>query len=391
MSSAIIRKSKATLNNYFANDEQLRFFNGNFWQHLRRTRTLPHDNARGSLDQSEWIKDGLVMKYCPGHHDQKFCERRLVLTHENLFISRGNPGDELGMIDLIPLADVLDVEKRSHTADCLFDRHATHSLASRLPGKRAKTSGDNSLHEMLETRPEFRVCARSGTSKKMYYFTANQSADSEPHQAQIVDEWVEAIGAAQKAAIESHKKQRRIATLQEKIHAVYAHTAFQFLVAFMIATNFIVSAYELQTKYSDRLPGSSHDNAFKVVDFVFAIIFLVELLINMSANWFWEFWRYPANWFDLVVVLTTFVSLMLGSSAESISVLRLVRSIRVACHLLYRVTLFWSTMLSIPSSFLVDLYCIRPCICSCMSPVTCMHAACMFERVICYYNYEYYY
>jgi len=62
----------------------------------------------------------------------------------------------------------------------------------------------------------------------------------------------------------------------------------------------------------------------------FTIIFVIELVINLAAHWFWDFWQDTWNVFDFVVVSVSMVSLFsdLGS-ATAIRSVRLLRAFRV--------------------------------------------------------------
>ena len=55
--------------------------------------------------------------------------------------------------------------------------------------------------------------------------------------------------------------------------------------AILILANFISSMIQLQIHLDD------HDSrVFDILDVVFTILFLLELILNMATHWFWEFW-----------------------------------------------------------------------------------------------------
>ena len=48
---------------------------------------------------------------------------------------------------------------------------------------------------------------------------------------------------------------------------------------------------------------------FENIDLAFNYIFLVELMVNMAAHWWREFWADGWNCFDFLVVFVTFLSM----------------------------------------------------------------------------------
>ena len=60
---------------------------------------------------------------------------------------------------------------------------------------------------------------------------------------------------------------------------------------------------------------------------VFTIIFTVELMINLFANWFYEFFRNSWSCFDALVVVLSLITL--GPLNLPINVLRALRVLRI--------------------------------------------------------------
>merc|ERR1719453_3045337 len=104
---------------------------------------------------------------------------------------------------------------------------------------------------------------------------------------------------------------------------IYDHPKVQFLVAAIIVLNFVISAIQAQILPEDDA-GISIFFGFEVT---FNVIFLVELILNMYANFFWKFWKNGWNVFDVAIVLVSWVS-MLGDF-PGVTVLRLFRAFRV--------------------------------------------------------------
>lgn len=96
-------------------------------------------------------------------------------------------------------------------------------------------------------------------------------------------------------------------------------------VAMLIAANFLISSVEAQMAESMTPQAIS---VFYLLEYVFAILFTLELTWNMLAFWFAEFWSSGWNVFDVLIVTITWISLAF-TSLPGISVLRLFRAFRV--------------------------------------------------------------
>ena len=88
----------------------------------------------------------------------------------------------------------------------------------------------------------------------------------------------------EKARIE-RKKAVSKEKVQRQLRKVFDHKIFQSSMAILILANFVSSMIQLQIHLDD------HDSrVFDILDVVFTILFLLELILNMAAHWFWEFW-----------------------------------------------------------------------------------------------------
>lgn len=110
---------------------------------------------------------------------------------------------------------------------------------------------------------------------------------------------------------------------QNKVLKMYDHPYCQCGVAAVICCNFIVSAIEAQILPEDDT-GKSVFFGFEVT---FNVIFLVELIFNMYANFLAKFWNNSWNVFDVAIVAVSWIS-MLGDF-PGVTVLRLFRAFRV--------------------------------------------------------------
>lgn len=110
---------------------------------------------------------------------------------------------------------------------------------------------------------------------------------------------------------------------QAKVQRMYDAPVCQCAVATIIFLNFFVSAAEAQLLPEDDLG----INIFFGFEVTFNVIFLVELIANMYANFLWQFWNNSWNVFDVLIVAVSWVS-MLGDF-PGVTVLRLFRAFRV--------------------------------------------------------------
>jgi ABC-type uncharacterized transport system permease subunit len=112
---------------------------------------------------------------------------------------------------------------------------------------------------------------------------------------------------------------------QKWVREKYESTVVQVVVACMIFANFFISAGEAQVL---PVKGEPFHYFLGVTEWIFAVCFTIELLINMYGFWFREFWSSAWNWFDFTVVLITIMSMAL-ENLPGIGVLRLFRAFRV--------------------------------------------------------------
>ena len=86
-----------------------------------------------------------------------------------------------------------------------------------------------------------------------------------------------------------------------KISAFYHSRPAQFLVAFLLMANFGSNLIEAQ--FSPGEAEGSEKRVYDVIEVFFAVVFTIELAVNMISFWFKRFWTSPWNVFDFVMVL----------------------------------------------------------------------------------------
>jgi voltage-gated sodium channel len=112
---------------------------------------------------------------------------------------------------------------------------------------------------------------------------------------------------------------------QQKVEKVYTSFSVQIGVAALIFGNFLVSALEKQLLPT---PDSTAQTVFTIFEWIFCVLFLIELIVNMYGSWLLAFWKSGWNIFDFVIVLISTISLIYPQM-PGIVVLRLFRAFRV--------------------------------------------------------------
>lgn len=112
---------------------------------------------------------------------------------------------------------------------------------------------------------------------------------------------------------------------QKNLFTFYNSNRIQITIAILIFTNFFISTAEAEIVPAK---GSHAYYIFSVLERIFGFIFLIELIINMYAHWFFRFWKDLWNWFDLLIVIVSLISISVGD-LPAVNVLRLFRAFRV--------------------------------------------------------------
>ena len=117
---------------------------------------------------------------------------------------------------------------------------------------------------------------------------------------------------------------------QPQAAALYLNIYVQLAVAVLIVLNFLTNIAEKQfwPSGSEDSEGGIYFRLFGVLEYGFNAFFTVELVLNMYAFWFKQFWASGWNVFDFLVVSVSFVT-MAGGGSDSLKMLRMVRAFRV--------------------------------------------------------------
>ena len=129
------------------------------------------------------------------------------------------------------------------------------------------------------------------------------------------------------------RRSRGFVQFQDRVRSVTDSKPYQFAVVLAIVGNFLCNVIESQM--NPIVEGSQTYRNFQQVDLIFIIIFVVELVLNMTAHWFWGFWSDKANWADFTIVVISVVGLFTtgGSAFTVIRIMRVFRVLRVGNRL----------------------------------------------------------
>jgi len=121
---------------------------------------------------------------------------------------------------------------------------------------------------------------------------------------------------------------------QDVMSKFYHNGKCQAFVAFLIVGNFLCTIVQMTIDpRMDIIAGAGrYPNTFYKINTFFNVCFLVELIINLYAHWFWKFWWSPGctwNWFDFFVVTLGMLSVAKTPMPGTLSLLRNMRAFRV--------------------------------------------------------------
>jgi hypothetical protein len=142
------------------------------------------------------------------------------------------------------------------------------------------------------------------------------------------DKWVCNIHSAvlaHRQRLELQLYNTRWKRMQHSLRTVYEGNAAQMVVALLITSNFVINciAFELLPE-----EGTSTGKVFHDLEVAFNYLFLAELIFNLAAHWFVDFFCNGWNVFDFIVVIMS-TAAMAFPMLPGLSLLRLVRVVRV--------------------------------------------------------------
>jgi hypothetical protein len=136
-------------------------------------------------------------------------------------------------------------------------------------------------------------------------------------------------------AIAARKKKEAktaIQRSQDYVHVIYNCTPFQMSSALLIFLNFFISAVEAQVADQIDDDNGARTRVGRLIEMgntILTILFFIELLINLYAHWFREFFSAWMNIWDAVIVTLSVASLGPLELAMPVNILRFFRVVRI--------------------------------------------------------------
>lgn len=114
---------------------------------------------------------------------------------------------------------------------------------------------------------------------------------------ETLDRWLHALERFRVEETQAFNRRTYISRKQSALSSFYESKLVQYIVAFLIMSNFAIEAFSLQVRFD---PDSQQAQHLRNIDVCFTLAFFVELIINMSANLVWKFLKNPWYSFELV-------------------------------------------------------------------------------------------
>mmetsp|Transcript_30470 Transcript_30470/g.72147 ORF Transcript_30470/g.72147 Transcript_30470/m.72147 type:complete len:423 (+) Transcript_30470:195-1463(+) len=264
---------------------------------LKRANTVSHARGQAIPDDSKHVlKVELVEKL---RADSTWATRVMTLTRTDLAFSMktDEDGDETTPLDWIPLHEIraINVWRPS-------------SIKQRA-AKRAPT----------EDGIAFEIYTIDGgyNSGRTY---AVQVADVDSG-----EDWIARLREMSVRRRQIVRNQTTLDNYKEWARGVYRNGYTQTVIVIMITGNFAMNIAQAQLNPDTD---SKLNDLFEVLDWLFTVVFAIELAFNAFGHWFWEFVRDGWSMFDLVVVTLSILAKPIDS-IPGISILRTMRAFRI--------------------------------------------------------------
>ena len=226
------------------------------------------------------------------------------------------------------------------------------------------------LHTIDSVGRDEQMCISDASDRKLHIFVVRMAENERLFRlraasADDLESWVEAIQEyvkrdKQRIQFENHRvsagaqhflNERRIA------RELYGSDRAQMFFGFFILLSWLVAIIdaEFQPNASSPEAGALVRNILRVVEALLALVFTVELLLNLFGFWFWPFFRNPWNIFDAVIVCVSFVSLAVEQT-PFFGMLRLVRVCKLIRLIKEQVSALHAILIALAVSIVPVLY-----------------------------------
>jgi hypothetical protein len=239
--------------------------------------------------------------------------RRVVITNEYVIFAEVNQED---IIDFIPIADILSVDDLDGVTTETSVVEESQSLAHIA-----------SLETVASTLSAFQIrTIRTGYNCGRKYCLQATSDGQCDELIKLLNS--RAAAAATQRWIETKTVLERS---QDSVRRFYDAPGFQIASASLIVATLILSALEAQLGGDVENDDGSLTEIGRQIDLgntIITLLFAVELLINLYAHWWRDFFTSSTNVWDLVVVGLSVASLGPLETAMPLTMLRLFRVVR---------------------------------------------------------------
>jgi hypothetical protein len=251
------------------------------------------DSLMGKMPKADKILKKDILKKLSTNHGWK--PMQVVLTSVGLYLAR--PDEDL-LRDLIPLYEVVEVKRRSDVPDLripesekgLKDMSASKNMQGKkdLTNKTIRSVGRQGSfvsmaslreEEMKAEEPEkyiiqLRTLEGGYNSGRTYYLSAGTDEDCQA--------WVQSIRTASDKAILLRQAGPGIMVkARYRLRQAYHSVQMQSLVAFFIFLSFLSNIMQSELSANSD---PTFDKMFDILEYIFTILFTVELCINAMAN-----------------------------------------------------------------------------------------------------------
>ena len=258
--------------------------------------------ARGfSEEKMRRIKMGELLHNCHGER-RGWRNRHVVLTERELIFLKPNASDSGAdvLLDRIPLHIIDSVGRDEPDLFDVADKVA-HIFMVRFVDTENKC------------RRPFRLQAASNADLVDWIEVINEHARGEKAR-------MDALAHENTTGARHWLEQRTV------VRQFYNSAKVQMFFGFFILLSWVVAVIdaEFSPNAHSSEAGRIVRNFIKVVETLLAVVFTIELGVNLFGNWFWPFFQNRWNVFDLVIVVVSFVSLAVEET-PFFGMLRLVR------------------------------------------------------------------
>ena len=275
--------------------------------------------------------------------NKQWKRRYAVLTSQKLFFSRP---DRESVVDMIALGDIESISSVDTEEAFRREQPVAGSRKETQGPRQSSATSDHGQSPSGINADLFRLEAEGGIVEnqsevkqeehRQYFevrtvvgsFNNGRTYTLKATTREEHDEWVKVIGdtiAAAKKEVERERYRTWPQRVQLKVRKAFNTDSTQLATALLIVANFCINVIEFELLPEE---GTARARLFNALDVVFNYLFLVELVFNMAAHWFYDFFTNGWSLFDFVVVVVSTTS-MFVPTMPGVSLLRLIRVVRV--------------------------------------------------------------